>query len=110
MYTLLINQSFSYIEIPLYLSSNIDDWLGFTVIAGPYLGILTGTSVYENGEDIYAVNGRFSAMDFGLTLGTSFSFSEMISINAVYQKGLVPLEEGGEVYNSNILIGMSYKI
>jgi len=94
----------------LYLSSDIVDWLGFTVIVGPYLGILAGTSLYENGEEIYIVNGEFSAMDFGLTLGTSFSFSETISINAVYQKGLAPLQEGGDVYNSNILIGMSYKI
>ena len=38
---------------------------------------------------IYIVDG-FSAMDLGLTLGTSFSFSEMTSINALYQKGLVP--------------------
>ena len=104
------DQSFSYIEIPLYLTSSSADWLGFTVIVGPYLGILAGTSLYENGEEIYIVNGEFSAMDFGLTLGTSFSFSETISINAVYQKGLAPLQEGGDVYNSNILIGMSYKI
>jgi len=38
---------------------------------------------------IYIVDG-FSAMDLDLTLRTSFSFYEMTSINAVYQKGLVP--------------------
>ena len=58
---------------------------------------------------IYIVDG-FSAMDLDLTLRTSFSFYEMTSINAVYQKGLVPQKEGRDVYNSNILIEMSYKI
>ena len=102
------DQSLNYMEIPLHVSYGVSD--AFSLIAGPYIGILVGTTVTIDGEDQDADTDGMRAMDIGLTLGTAYSVSDAISINAGYQMGLTSLDEDGEsdITNSNILIGMTY--
>jgi opacity protein-like surface antigen len=103
-----MDQSFNYMEIPLHVSYGVSDAL--SIMAGPYLGILVGTTATVDGEDQDADTDGMRTMDIGLTLGAGYSVSDAISINAGYQMGLTSLDEDGEsdLTNSNILIGMTY--
>tara|TARA_B100001250_G_scaffold385888_1_gene381979 strand:- start:104 stop:721 length:618 start_codon:yes stop_codon:yes gene_type:complete len=108
--------SFNYLEIPLHLSYAVSDVVSLK--AGPYLGILLGSSYTVDGDDIgdYETSDVVgNSMDFGLTFGASFNVSDAISIDAGYQIGLSDLDMFPnnflgevEVANSNILIGMTY--
>ena len=100
--------SFNYLEIPLHVSFAVSDVVSLK--AGPYLGIFMGGTQTLDGDSESMDDDGFNAMDIGLTLGTSFNVSEVISIDAGYQMGLTQLDEDGEsdLTNSNILIGMTY--
>ncbi len=106
--------SFNYLEIPLHLSYAASDVVSLK--AGPYLGILMGSSWTIDGSDAgdYETSDLIGgAMDFGLTFGASFNVSDAISIDAGYQLGLADLDllpnlGGIEATNSNILVGMTY--
>jgi hypothetical protein len=101
----------SYIEIPLNLSFAVSDQMH--VMVGPYVGILMGSNQkleYE-GETISEFDGTdgMEAMDLGINVGAGFAVTDAISVNAGYQMGLTSIvEEDGDLYNTNILIGMTY--
>jgi opacity protein-like surface antigen len=102
------DQSFNYIEVPLHVSYAVSDQ--FSLMAGPYLGILVGNSATLDGEDLDTDTDGMAAMDLGINVGAGFAITDAISVNAAYQMGLTQLDEDGEsdLYNTNILIGMTY--
>jgi hypothetical protein len=105
------SQSMNYIEIPLHVSYAVSD--AISIMAGPYLGILAGSSVEVSVDgtvidDLDATDGM-AVMDLGINVGAGFAVTDAISINAGYQMGLTGIYEGDtETNNSNIHIGMTY--
>jgi opacity protein-like surface antigen len=106
--TIDMDQSLNYIEVPLNLSFAVADQM--SLMAGPYIGLLVGSTITVDGESDSDTDG-LATMDFGLNLGAGFAVSEAISINAGYQIGLTALDEDGDntdVKTSNLVIGMTY--
>ena len=102
-----VDISLNYIEIPLHVSYAVSDQ--FSLMAGPYIGLLVGTSVVIDGEDADADTDGIAVMDLGINVGAGFAITDAISVNAGYQMGLTSIvEEDGDLYNTNILIGMTY--
>jgi hypothetical protein len=102
-----VDISLNYIEIPLHVSYAVSDQ--FSLMAGPYIGLLVGTSVVIDGEDADADTDGIAVMDLGINVGAGFAITDAISVNAAYQMGLTSIvEEDGDLYNTNILIGMTY--
>ena len=75
----------NYIQIPLmfkyYPSSK------FSLEAGPQLGFLVSSSVFQGSASLDA-DELFTGIDFGLGLGLNYSFTDKVFLNARYNFGL----------------------
>jgi hypothetical protein len=104
------NISVNYLEIPLSVGFSVSDQ--FSLLAGPYVGIVMGSSITTGGEEItdYETSDLVASFDLGLNLGASVFFTDAFSMHTGYQMGLTSLDPDGDSksYNSNILVGVTY--
>ncbi len=82
----------NYIEIPILYQF---DYKNFTFETGPYVSTLVGTYLEdENGPfKLPSVVNQFKNMDFGLSAGIAFNFSESVVISWRYSNSIVPVRD-----------------
>ena len=90
------NISVNYLEIPLSVGFSVSDQ--FSLLAGPYVGIVMGSSITMGGEGYtdYETSDLVAGFDLGLNLGAAVSFTDAFSMNAGYQMGLTTLDPDGD--------------
>ena len=108
-----LSYNLSYIEVPLNLSFSISDQMSLMV--GPYIALLMGAEAEISGtggllDGTIDMKDDTNAMDLGLNVGVGYAITDVMTIGAGYQMGLMPLDEegDGDARNSNIHIGLTY--
>lgn len=93
----------TYLNIPLPVIYNIND--NIFVLAGPHVGFLVGGDLLEedkvSGEqEIFDAGSYMKGLDFSLTVGGGYAFSNGIEISARYNLGLNDIndEKNGDAF------------
>ena len=104
-----LNYNFSYLNIPVMAKFFVAE--GFSLEAGPQLGILTSAKVTD-GNDSEDIKEFFESIDFGLNFGAGYDVAENINIGLRYSLGLsnIAKDSGDDkISNSNIALAIGYK-
>ena len=101
------NVNLHYVNVPLQLQYMFDR--GFRIQTGPQAGILAGAKA-KNGSVKTDITSNFKTADLSWILGASYVGESGLGIDARYNWGMTPINDGGnvKVYNRNFQVGLFY--
>jgi Outer membrane protein beta-barrel domain len=102
------------IDIPINLRYMFGEGSGFTVNAGPYVGILMSAKATD-GEDDVDVKEFYNSTDFGVNVGIGYQLEGGLGFGAGYSLGLSNIVKDGDdfdvsVQNNAIQISVRYML
>jgi hypothetical protein len=100
-----------YINVPLMAKLYVGEG-GFSVEAGPQIGLLMSAKFKEDGEEI-DIKDDLKSTDFGVNLGLGYKMESGLNFGARYNLGLSnandsDLDGGAEYKNSVIQVSVGY--
>ena len=100
-------QTFSYIQVPLYIGYKIniiDEDVALFAQAGPYAGYCIGSKVGDIKNNIDGMN----KLDYGASFGLGTYIANSLKVGFYYDLGLGKLYDGLETQNRALRIGAAW--